>query len=152
VIKTFEEFEDKSLIIKEIMDIFRKFKKIFPHMKPDMISQKVDKNDYIYKDGVVILFNVYKKQTKISDNITANVGDVMLNEIVNKFPGNGKTQEVFVDFLDTIKNRGSSRILLTVRKDNYLAINFYKKIGFEEMDKKSWARGTIPGLVFELNI
>jgi hypothetical protein len=154
-LRTFEEFifkDDKKNIKEEIMSIFRKFKNIFPHLRPDTIERKVDKGEYLFEDGVVILYNIYTKRVKISDKINAYAGDVMLSDIANRFPGNGKTQEIFPKFIERMKKEGRKRILLTVRKENYLAINFYRKIGFKEVDKKSWAEGRIPGFVFEYNI
>jgi hypothetical protein len=131
--------------IKEIYAIFAKYKDIFPHIRFDYIQRKIDSGCCIYEDDVVITYTVYKRKQRIGDNYAVK-GDVMLHQIVNANPNNGKSAEVLQRFFEyTVEGKP---VWLTVRTDNKRAIKFYGKMGFKDVGNIYWMKGKLPGQVF----
>lgn len=136
---------------KEIFDIFRKYKEIFPHIRQDYLKRMIAADNVIYKDGVVIVFQKYKKKTKLGD-YTAERGTYILHQIVNANAGNGKTDEVFQDFLNKVIDDESPGIVLTVRTNNKRACKYYEQCSFEKVGTINWKSGEIPGTVYFLDV
>ena len=131
--------------IKEIYGIFAQYKEVFPHIRFDYLQRKIDSGCCVYEDDVVITYTVYKRKQRIGDNCAIK-GEVMLHQIVNANPSNGKSVEVLNRFFEhTVEGKP---VWLTVRTDNKRAIKFYEKIGFEDMGDIYWMKGELPGKVF----
>ena len=131
--------------IKEIYAIFAQHKDVFPHIRFDYLQRKIDSGSCVYEDDVVITYNVYKRKQRIGDNYAVK-GEVMLHQIVNANPSNGKSSDVLQGFFEhTVEGK---TVWLTVRSDNKRAIKFYEKIGFEDMGDVYWMKGKLPGKVF----
>jgi len=134
------EFEDeyeggnKSKKIKEIVKIFQQYPDIFPRGYFRFLSGTLEKHDrngtLIYKNGVVLTYTKYKKRLNKYKKYKIQVGDVKLNQLVNKNQGNGKAKKIFLDFM---KKHSNSNLLLDVLVDNKRAIRFYKKNGFKKI-------------------
>jgi len=132
--------------IKEVYGIFHKHKEIFPHVRFDYLQRKIDSGCCVYDDGVVITYTIYKRKNRIWNQNVANKGDVMLHQIVNANPSNGKSSDVLQGFFEhTVEGK---IVWLTVRADNKRAIKFYEKIGFDDMGDIYWMKGKLPGKVF----
>lgn len=123
----------------EILKIFKQYPDIFPHIRKDTISLQIQQ----YREGVVITFNKYQKKVHLG-NITIPKSSWILHQIVNKEPGNGKTQIILKKFMNYIDND----LYLTVRSSNTRARNFYEKNGFKEVSDISWKSGEIEGKIY----
>ncbi len=130
--------------IDDMMKIFRKYPKIFPHIRKDKIIAYIQKCGAIFEDGVLITFGKYQKKVTIG-TVNAHKGDWTLYQIVNKEPRNGKSFEILNKFLNYI----DGDCYLTVREDNLIARKFYEKNGFIEVGNISWKNGEIPGKVYK---
>lgn len=130
--------------IDDIMKIFRKYPKIFPHIRKDKILSLIEKCCVLYKDGVVITFGKYQKKVTLG-NVIISRGSWILHQIVNTEPQNGKSKEILNEFLNYI----DGNCYLTVRADNTTARKFYEKNGFIEVGNISWKNGEIPGKVYK---
>jgi hypothetical protein len=131
--------------IKEIYAIFAQYKDVFPHIRFDYLQRKINSGCCVYENDVVITYTVYKRKQRIGDNCAIK-GEVMLHQIVNANPSNGKSAEVLNRFFEhTVEGKP---VWLTVRTDNKRAIKFYEKIGFEDMGNIYWMKGKLPGKVF----
>jgi len=132
--------------IKEVYAIFAQYKDVFPHIRFDYLQRKIESGRCVYEDDVVIAFTIYKRKQRIGDNNHAVKGEVMLHQIVNANPSNGKSAEVLKGFFEnTVEGKP---VWLTVRADNDRAIKFYNKVGFEDMGDIYWMKGKLSGKVF----
>ena len=123
--------------------VFKKHSAIFPHIRQDYIFNMLKAGKCWYENGVIIMFNQYKRNNKIG-NITAPKGSFTIKQIVNENIGSGSATAVLENFSKYAK----ADIYLSVRKDNTRAVNFYKKNLFHEVGAIAWKGNTIPGLVF----
>ena len=98
----------------------------------------------IFKHGVILTWIQYQKTVKKSEECIYKPGDVKLDQIVNKKPGNGKAKKVMLRFLKKNKN---NTVWLEVKKDNKRAIDFYERNGFEEMCSTKF--GDIKGIIMK---
>lgn len=127
----------------EIVSVFKQHKKLFPHIRLDYITKMLIDGKCIFEDGVVIMFNQYKRNNTIG-TVTALKGTYTIKQIVNMNPGNGASERIlnkFVEFAGT-------DVYLSVRADNKRAIQFYNRTKFVEVGSVNWKQGTIPGCVF----
>ena len=123
--------------------VFKKHRAIFPHIRQDYIFNMLKAGKCWYENGVIIMFNQYKRNNKIG-NITAPKGSFTIKQIVNENIGSGSATAVLEHFIEFAKED----VYLSVRKDNTRAVNFYKKNLFHEVGAIAWKGNTIPGLVF----
>lgn len=131
--------------IKEVYAIFTQHKDVFPHIRFDYLQRKIDSGCCVYDDGVIITYTIYKRKQRIGE-CRANKGDVILHQIVNINPRNGKSRDILERFFKyTVEGRV---VWLTVRSDNKRAIQFYKKMNFETMGDIFWMGGDLPGTIF----
>lgn len=132
---------------KEIYEIFRKRIDFFPHIRYDYLMRAINSGRCVYQDGVVIIFSVYRKRTRVGTcSIPRN--NCMLHQIVNADEGNGKAKEVLKKFLAYISSLNLPAIWLSVRADNNRATSFYEKNGFSQVGTVKWMNGTLAGLIF----
>lgn len=124
--------------------VFKKHSAIFPHIRQDYIFNMLKAGKCWYENGVIIMFNQYKRNNKIG-NITAPKGSFTIKQIVNENIGSGSATAVLEHFVEFAKED----VYLSVRKDNTRAVNFYKKNLFHEVGAIAWKGNTIPGLVFK---
>jgi hypothetical protein len=127
----------------EIVKIFNQNKDIFPHIRTDYIKRMITSHKCIYTDGIVIMYNRYKRTNKIG-NIVAEKYSYTIKQIVNANKGNGNAAKIIQEFLQSV----SDPVYLSVRADNERAISFYKKMNFELVGNINWKKGTLPGYVF----
>jgi len=132
----------------EIRSILNKYKKdYFPHIRNDYILNNIKRNKVIYEDGVVIIFNVYKRKQKIGDNV-AEKDDVHLKQIFVNERGNKKTSEVFSKFINSF----DTKVWLSVREENIIARKFYEKNNMKKVGDISWSSGKIKGCVYCISL
>ena len=138
----------KSKKVKEMIKIFQQYPDIFPsgyfRFLGGRLENHLKKNTIIFKNGVILTWIKYQKTVKKSEECIYKPGDVKLDQIVNKNPGNGKAKKVMLQFLKKNKN---NTVWLEVKKDNKRAIDFYERNGFEEMCSTKF--GDIKGIIMK---
>ena len=127
----------------KIKQVFYNHKKWFPHIRTDYIQRRIDKSQLIWEDGVVITFHHAKRKQKIG-NVQVKQHDTVLHQIANSDQGNGNAKVVINQFFEWCPKD----VFLSVRADNLTACKFYDSIGMKVEGKISWAKGTLPGLVY----
>lgn len=132
--------------LKEIMNIFRLWKEVFPHVRQDYIQRKTLAQEVIYQSGVVITFNKYKVRVKLG-TVTIPKSSYIIHQIVNKNQGNGKAKIILDQFCNMVENDNSD-LYLAVRASNELAKTFYVKYGFKLCGSINWDHGKLPGLIY----
>ncbi len=70
---------DDLSVIESIFAPYRKA--YFPHIRQDYLKRKIEANNVILQDGVVIVFGVYKRKQKIG-KVEAQKGDAHIGQIV----------------------------------------------------------------------
>ena len=128
---------------EKIKDVFYKHRKWFPHIRTDYIQRRIDRSQLIWEDGVVITFHHAKRKQKIG-NVQVEQHDTVLHQIANSDQGNGNAKVVINQFFEWCPKD----VFLSVRADNLTACKFYDSIGMKVEGKISWAKGTLPGLVY----
>ena len=141
--------------IEKIMNIFKANRKWFPHVREYHIKTRIERNQVILEDDVVITYHLYtrnqplskkdKEGNNIGKEVMAEKGDCILHQIVAKDKGTAST--VLQRFFEFINRR----VYLSVRSDNEVAKNFYLKNNMKLVGKTSWAKGTLPGDVYMYN-
>lgn len=132
---------------KEIYEIFRKRADIFPHIRYDYLQRAINGGRCVYQDGVVIIFSIYKKRTRVGTcGIPRN--NCMLHQIVNGNEGNGNAKAVLKQFLAYISSLNLPAVWLSVRADNNRATKFYERNGFVEVGTVKWMNGTLAGTIY----
>lgn len=138
----------KSKKVKEMIKIFQQYPDIFPSGYFRFLGARLEnhlkKKTILFKQGVILTWIKYQKTVKKSEECIYKPGDVKLDQIVNKNPGNGKAKKVMLQFLKKNKN---NTVWLEVKEDNKRAIDFYERNGFEETCSTKF--GDIKGIIMK---
>ena len=129
---------------ERVKEIFYLHKKWFPHIRTDYMKRMIAKNNLIYDNDVVITYNFYKRKQRIGD-IIAQQGDCILHQIAAKHH-NGSASQALQKFFEFVNPR---RVYLSVRSDNEIAKKFYVKNDMKLVGSTTWAKGTLPGDVYQ---
>ena len=131
--------------LDEIMDVFKQYKEIFPHIRKDKIQTMIENDNVVWEEGVLITYNHYRRKQKVG-TYEAQKGDCILHQIAAKNQGDGSGKRVFEHFLHF--NRGRD-VVLSVRSENDRAIKFYKKYNFIKVSDITWGKeGQVKGEVY----
>ena len=126
-----------------VWNIFKNNKKYFPHIRKDYLKRNIAKGQVVLDQDVVIVYNIYKRKQRLSEEILAQPGDCILHQIVAK-NRNGSAKDVLHKFFKHI----NTRVFLSVRSENDIAKRFYEKNGMLKIGDTSWSKGTIPGDIY----
>ncbi len=141
---------ENKIDIQELINIFKLYPEVFPggyfRFLKGRLYNKIDKNELIYKNGVVLTWTKYKRKTKISPTISILKGEIKVNQLVNKNQGNGMAKYIFSTFINT---HPETTMYLDVKTDNDRAIEFYKKNNFTVIGEKLFGKSQIPGLIMK---
>ena len=129
-----------------IWSIFKKYKKVFPHIRTDYLKRQIKNNNVIFENDVVIVKDTYKRKVNLG-NTSFDKGTTIIHQIANNNQGNGYSSVVLNKFLNEVKNK----VILTVRKSNQIARKFYEKNNFKEVGKICWQNNQIEGVIYEYN-
>jgi hypothetical protein len=135
--------------LKEIYRAFQQYKEIFPFKRQDKLKREIEKGQVIWQDGVVIVYQQYKKATDVG-SVKIPRGSIMLHQILNSNQFSGKGGKVFDQFVREIVKPSGGDVYLSVRESNAVARDFYERHGMKVVGKVSWSQGTLPGLVYRL--
>lgn len=133
--------------LKTIYDIFANRRDIFPHVRQDALKRRIEKQQCIYTNGVVITFQQYKKRTRVGD-LDIPSGSIMLHQIINANQFNGAGKRIFNKFFDEIVVPSGGDLYLAVRTDNAVARRFYEKRQMRIVGMVDWSGGAIHGLIY----
>ena len=151
--------------LEEIMDVFKQYKDVFPHVRSDKIERLVKSENVVWEENVLITYNWYKRKTKlgliersmfegtlqeyVKLPYEAQEGDCILHQIAAKNQGDGSGKRVFERF---IKFNNGRDIILSVRSENDRSIKFYKDNGFEDVADIEWGKTKqVKGKVYVLD-
>jgi hypothetical protein len=138
--------------IRDLKAIYRHFQvhqDVFPHVRQDTLRRRIEAHQCIWQDGVVITYQQYRKRTRVGD-VQVPAGAIMLHQILNSEQFNGKARRVFLKFVDEVVKPSSGDLYLSVRRENRVACQFYKRNGLKVEGTVVWKNGTVPGLVYRL--
>ena len=149
-------YHAKESDLDVIMDIFKKNREWFPHVRSFHIKTRIGRGQVILEDGVVITYHLYTRNQPLSKldkdgnelgpSVIAEKGDCILHQIVTN--EKGKASIVLQKFFDYVK---SKRVYLSVRSNNEIAIKFYLKNGMKLVGHTHWSDGKMPGDIFLYN-
>mgnify|MGYP001230550513 CR=1 FL=1 len=101
--------------LEEIMDVFKQYKDVFPHIRSDKIERMVKSGNVVWEEKVLITYNWYKRKQKLGyiersqfgdfDMVVkapyeAQENDCILHQIAAKNQGDGSGKRVFERFLE----------------------------------------------------
>lgn len=149
-------YHAKESDLDVIMNIFKKNREWFPHVRKFHINTRIGRKQVILEDGVVITYHYYTRNQPLSKldkdgnelgpSVIAEKGDCILHQIVTN--ERGKASIVLQKFFDYVK---SKRVYLSVRSNNEIAIKFYLKNGMKLVGHTHWSDGKMPGDIFLYN-
>jgi len=128
----------------KIRSIFKKYKKVFPHIRMDYLKRQIKSKNVIFEKEVVLIKGQYQRKVNLG-NKTFDKGTFIIHQIANGHQGNGKAKTVLNKFINSINNK----IILTVRKSNIIARRFYERNYFKKVGKIFWLNNKIEGVIYE---
>ena len=141
--------------IEKIMNIFKANRKWFPHVREYHIKTRIERNQVILEDDVVITYHLYtrnqplskkdKEGNNIGKEVMAEKGDCILHQIVKDKESKSKASDVLQKFFKTVK---SNKVYLSVRSENEVAIKFYLRNGMKLVGRTTWSEGKMPGDIY----
>jgi hypothetical protein len=96
---------------------------------------------------VAITYQQYRKRTRVG-TVDVPRGAVMLHQIVNSNQFSGAGRRVFERFCAEVVTPLGGTLYLTVRQENTTACAFYERHGMRVIGTVTWAKGTIPGVIY----
>ena len=137
----------------EISELFKKNRKLFPHIRMGYILRSIQRNECIYTDGVVIIFKIHQRTVRIGNKTKSQKSDCHLNQIIATVR-DGSASKILNQFFNyiTLLPHCSGIIYLNVRSENDRAKKFYERNGMTLIDKISLSDGKIEGDVYQIII
>ena len=146
-------YHAKESDLDVIMDIFKKNREWFPHVRKFHINTRIGRKQVILEDGVVITYHYYTRNQPLSKldkdgnelgpSVIAEKGDCILHQIATN--EKGKASIVLQKFFKTVK---SNKVYLSVRSNNEVAIKFYLRNGMKLVGHTHWSDGKMPGDIY----
>ena len=137
--------------VKTVYDLFASRKDIFPHVRQDALKRRIENQQCIFEDGVVITFQQYRKQTR-AGTISIPAKSIMLHQIINGEQFNGAGGRMFERFFNEIVVSSGGELYLSVRAENTVACTFYERHGMQIAGRVVWSGGTLPGLIWKREV
>ena len=134
----------------DVYELFKKNRKLLPHIRMVHIARKIEERRYIFTDGVVIIFEIFENSVQIGKNTKSQLSDCHLNQIVSE-KRDGSASRILNQFFDFIGilPYTSGVIYLNVKSDNERAKKFYEKNGMKLIDKTNWTDGDVEVDVYQ---
>ena len=133
--------------LKTIYSLFASRRDVFPHVRQDNLKRRIEANECIFEEGVVITFQQYRKRTRVG-NTNIPSGAIMLHQIINGNQFSGAGGRVFDQFFDEVVVLSGGDLYLSVRAANTVACQFYERHGMKRVGTVAWSGATIRGHVF----
>ena len=90
--------KDDSL---EITQLFQKNIKLFPHIRISYINSRIERNECIFSDGVVIIYQIHQIPVKIDNMAKSQKSDCHINQILTTVHY-GRASRILNQFLNYI--------------------------------------------------
>ena len=137
----------------EISELFKKNRKLFPHIRMGYLLKSIQQNECIFTDGVVIIFKIHQRTVRIGNITKSQKSDCHLNQILTT-KNDGSASKILNQFFNYIGllPHCSGIIYLNVRSENERAKKFYERNGMKLIDRTSWSDGKIKGDVYQIII
>ena len=134
----------------EIYELFKKNRKLLPHIRMAYIARKIEERRCIFTDGVVIIFEILENKVEIGKNTESQFSDCHLNQIISE-KHDGSATRILNQFFEFIRilPYTSGVIFLNVKNDNKRAKKFYEKNGMKLIDKTTWTDGDVEVDVYQ---
>ena len=135
----------------EISNLFKKNRKLFPHIGMGYLLKSIQQNECIFSDGVVIIFKIHQRTVRIGSITKSQKSDCHLNQIVSS-TRDGSASKILNQFFNYISllPHASGLICLNVRSENDRAKKFYERNGMKLVDQTNWSDGKIKGDVYKI--
>ena len=85
----------------EVYELFKKNRKLLPHIRMGHIARKIEERRCILTDGVVIIFEIYENSVQVGKNTKSEKSDCHLNQIVSE-KRDGSASRILNQFFDFI--------------------------------------------------
>lgn len=130
----------------EVWKIFKENKEWFPHVRKSHVRDRLEKEQLILQDDVLITYHKNKNNRKIGRDTDVSVTDDshVIHQIINATKGKGNASKVIQEFFEFVK----SDVYLTVRAENTAANKFYEKVGMKKVGYINWSKGKMRGNVW----
>lgn len=149
--------------IEKIMEIIDLYPHLFPHLtkQPFKIKWRLESKTnygYLLNDGAFILYEISINRSKIISKTPhyKKKGDMVLHQIGSNGKVKGAAKQLLEELIKLCKSNFCENIILSVRKDNIIARNFYERNDFKliyESDRVWKERGNyIGGCIYKLSI
>ena len=137
----------------EITQLFQKNIKLFPHVRMSYINSRIERNECIFSDGVVIIYQIHQISVKIGNMTKSQKSDCHINQIFTTIH-DGRASRILNQFFNYISllPHASGVIYLNVKSENERAKKFYQRNGMKLIEKISWSEGRIEGDVFQMMV
>ena len=134
----------------EVYGLFKKNRKLLPHIRMGYVAKKIEQRRCIFTDGVGIIFEIHEKSVQVGKKTKSEKSDCHLNQIVseNRDGSASRVLNQFFNFIGLLPYT-SGVIHLNVKKDNYRAKKFYERNGMELIDKTNWTDGDVEVDVYQ---
>ena len=131
----------------EAWKVYHDNKAWFPHVRKSHVRTRLESNQLILEDGVLITYHKNTSSRKVGrdTDVSVTAGSHMIHQIINSTPGKGNAQSVMNQFFDFV----GTDVYLTVRSENTAANKFYDKIGMKKVGYINWSGGNMPGFVWK---
>ena len=131
----------------EAWEYFHNNKEWFPHVRKSHIRNRLENNQLIIQDNVLITQHEYQKTGPIGrdTDVISSKGDYIIHQIIAKNKGSGEASKVLKEYFEYVP----TNVFLTVRANNVAANRFYAKVGMEVVGTITWSQGTMEGLVWK---
>ena len=134
---------------ENVKTIFKTYEAVFPHIRTDYLMRRINDQQMVFEDGVVITIHIVKSRYKLGLAEYMKSGDCVLHQIAAQQTGNGQAAKILQKFFDEMQ----TNVFLSVRKDNLRANKFYQKMGMELIGDEHntlirWSNDTLPGNVY----
>ena len=97
----------------EISNLFKKNRKLFPHIRMGYLLKSIQQNECIFTDGVVIIFKIHQRTVRIGNITKSQKSDCHLNQIVST-TRDGSASKILNQFFNYI--RASLKTLIQLKR------------------------------------
>ena len=131
----------------EAWEYFHNNKEWFPHVRKSHVRNRLENNQLIIQDNVLITQHEYQKTGPIGrdTDVISSKGDYIIHQIIAKNKGSGEASKVLKEYFKYVP----TNVFLTVRANNVPANRFYAKVGMEVVGRITWSQGKMEGLVWK---
>ena len=112
----------------EITQLFQKNIKLFSHIRMSYINSRIERNECIFSDGVVIIYQIHQIPGKIGNMIKSQKSDCHINQILTTVH-DGRASRILNQFFNYISLLTyTSVVYFNLNSEIERAKNFIKEV------------------------